>query len=185
LPCRIFSVYSRVRYIRNWGFRMRNRLIFFVTVLCMVILLAVSSSCITIIRPSDSDGGKSPQSQAQAPVEQAGNADWWKNQPDLKQEETAINTKIGQLRNAFAAKDLDTALKVFSVEERDKYRKLLSQSPDIMTEMAADLGKARLNYLSVDSTEFCRIAEYLIPINSYTCSIVFIKVDGQWMLKDF
>jgi hypothetical protein len=104
---------------------------------------------------------------------------------DFRAEEAKIDEVIGQLCTAFKAKDVEGALKCFQTEERDKYGKIFSQSPDIMPEMAADLEKAKINFLAFNSTEYSRIAEYLVKSGGQTYSIVFINVDGQWMLKDF
>jgi len=104
---------------------------------------------------------------------------------DFKVEEAKINQVVGQLCTAFKAKDVEAALKCFQAEERDKYRKIFSQATDIMPEMAADLEKAKINFLSFNSAEHSRIAEYLVKSGGQTSSIVFINIDGQWVLKVF
>ena len=86
---------------------------------------------------------------------------------------------------SFKAKDVEGALNFFQVEERDTYRKIFSQSPDSMPKMAADLEKAKIDFLAYNSTEYSRIAEYLVNSGENTFSIVFINVDGQWLLKAF
>ena len=104
---------------------------------------------------------------------------------DFKVEEAKINKVIGQLCASFKAKDVEGALNFFQVEERDTYRKIFSQSPDSMPKMAADLEKAKIDFLAYNSTEYSRIAEYLVNSGENTFSIVFINVDGQWLLKAF
>ncbi len=113
----------------------------------------------------------------------AGNVNWWKEQPDLKKEDTAITTAISQLNTALNAKNVEQALNYFPVEEKDKYRSLFMKSPDVMPILAADLSKATLKYLSVADGQYERIAEYAIQVDGQTFSIVFIKINGQWLLK--
>lgn len=129
----------------------------------------------------DTPPGQTPANSQ--PATGTGNAEWWKNQPDLKQEETAINSKISGLVSALNKKNTDASLNYFSPEERDKYRKVLSQSPASMSKMASDLTQARISYLSPDSTQYSRIAEYAIQVDGRTFYIEFIKTDGQWLLK--
>jgi hypothetical protein len=110
---------------------------------------------------------------------------WWKDQPDLKQEETAINAQISGLSSAFAAKNVEGALNYFAPSEKDKYRQILSQSPDMMPIMANDLKNARISFLSTQSDQYGRGAEYAITVEGQTLYIKFTKVDGQWMLQTF
>jgi hypothetical protein len=102
---------------------------------------------------------------------------------DFKVEEAKINDVIGKLCSAFKAKDLEEALKYIQAEERDKYRKVFSQSPDVLPKLAADLEKAKINFLSFESIAQCRTAEYSIEADGQSFSVVFIMIDGQWMLK--
>ncbi|MCX6006289.1 MAG: hypothetical protein NTZ34_03395 [Chloroflexi bacterium] len=104
---------------------------------------------------------------------------------DFKAEGAKIDKVIGQLCTAFKAKDVEGALNYFETGERDKYRKIFSQSPDVMPEMAADLEKAKINFLAFNSNQYSRISEYLIKSGGSTFSIVFINIDGQWLLKAF
>jgi hypothetical protein len=104
---------------------------------------------------------------------------------DIKVEEAKINKVIGSVCTAFKAKDIEGALKYFAEDERDTYRKALSQSPDVLPAMAADLEKAKINSLSFDSDESDRTAEYLVKSGGQTASIVFINTGGQWLLKAF
>jgi hypothetical protein len=108
-----------------------------------------------------------------------------KQPPDFKVQEAKIDAVIGQLCTSFKAKDVEGALKYFQAEERDKYRKIFSQSPDLLPEMAADLEKAQINFLSSNSNQYSRTAEYLIKSGGQDFSIVFIFIDGQWVLNTF
>jgi hypothetical protein len=110
---------------------------------------------------------------------------WWQSLPDLQQEQKAIDVKISALSKALAAKNTDQALSYLQVEERERYRQMLSRSPGIMPKMAAGLNTAKLNFLSAESTQYSRVAEYSITQDGHTFHIEFIKVDGQWMLKNY
>ncbi len=103
----------------------------------------------------------------------------------MKVEEAKINKVIGQLCTAFKAKDTEAALQYFPADDRDKYRKMFSESPDAMPAMAADLEKAKINFLAYNSNQYSRISEYLINSGGKTFSIVFINLDGKWLLKTF
>lgn len=105
--------------------------------------------------------------------------------PDFKAQEAKIDEVVGQLCTAFKAKDAEGALKYFQAEERDKYRKIFSQFPDLLPEIAAELEMAKINFLSFKSDQYSRTAEYLIRSDGQDFSIVFIDVEGQWMLKKF
>ena len=70
---------------------------------------------------------KRPQ-EHQEPVEK-GDPDWWKKQPDLKKEETAINETITNLRAAFTAKDTEKALTYLAPDDREKFKTHLFQIP--------------------------------------------------------
>jgi hypothetical protein len=104
---------------------------------------------------------------------------------DFKVEEAKIDEVIDKLSIAFKAKDVEESLNYFQAEERDKYRKIFSQSPEAMPEMAADLEKAKINFVAFNSNQYSRIAEYLVKSGEKTFSIVFINIDGQWLLKAF
>lgn len=104
---------------------------------------------------------------------------------DIKIEEAKINKVIASVCTAFKAKDVEGALKYFAADERETYRKALSRSPDILPAMAADLEKAKINFLSFESDEYDRTAEYLVKSGGQTASIIFINTGGQWLLKAF
>ena len=104
---------------------------------------------------------------------------------DLKIEETKIDSVVKNISASFKAKDVEAALKYFQEKKRDKYRKIFSQSPDIMPKMAADLEKAKIDFLSFKSNQYSRTAEYLIKSGGKDFSIVFINIDGQWVLEEF
>ena len=111
--------------------------------------------------------------------------EWWKKQPDLKQEETAVSGVITQLGNALSSKDIDTALNYFAPGVKDTYRELFSKNAEIMPQMASDLATARINFLSLEGKRYERVAEYLITAGGKNFSIVFIKIDGKWLLETF
>jgi len=104
---------------------------------------------------------------------------------DFKTQESKINAVVGQMASAFKAKDVEGALKFFAQEERETYRKVFFQSPDIMPSIAADLEKARIASLSYESNEHSRTAEYILPAGNGNLSIEFVNVDGQWLVKTF
>ena len=132
---------------------------------------------------------KPPASQPdQAPANplspsQGGDVSWWQTLPDLTQEEAAINTKIGGLRGALAARNVEGVLSYFQADEREEYRTILKQSPDAMPKIAADLARAKISFLSAESTQYSRVAEYSTVVDGHTFYFQFIKIDGQWMLK--
>ncbi|MCX6005830.1 MAG: hypothetical protein NTZ34_01045 [Chloroflexi bacterium] len=102
---------------------------------------------------------------------------------DYKVEEAKINKVVAQLCLALKAKDVDAALKYVQAEKRDEYQKIFSESPDVLPQIAAGLEKAKINFLSFESIAQNRIAEYYIEADGQKFSIVFINIDGQWMLK--
>ena len=132
-----------------------------------------------------STGTQSASPAAQEPLEK-GDPDWWKKQPDLKKEEQAIQTVMTDFGKALTAKDVKQVAVYFSPDVRDKYSQALGSAPDLMPKMAADLQKATLNFLSLD-TDFSlsRMAEYAITKDGKTFYIKFIKIDGKWMLESF
>jgi len=148
------------------------------TCVCVPVISKIRSMLhITKPIPSDTSPGQVPSSDAQA--------NWWKDQPDFKQEEAALNSRIKGLSNAFAANDIEDALNYFQVEQRDRYRQLFSQSPNAMSKMASGLNNAKLSFFSAKDTQLNRIAECCITIDGRAFYISFIKVDGQWMLRTF
>ncbi|MFH0768767.1 MAG: hypothetical protein V1932_04270 [Chloroflexota bacterium] len=126
-----------------------------------------------------------PQTTSSQQEEDKGDPDWWKKQPDLAKEEAGIKNTITGLTGALGTKDTQQTLTYFAPEEKDKYEEILSKYPDIMPQLAKDLEKATLIYLSPDTDNtLYRIAEYSIPLDgNSTVSIVFVKVDGKWLLK--
>lgn len=132
-------------------------------------------------KPPDSQPAQLPVNPS--PPSQTGNDSWWQTLPDVKQEEAAIDAKIGGLRGALAAKNVEGALSYFQADEREGYRKVLAQSPDAMSKIAADLARAKISFLSAESTQYSRVAEYSTVVDGHTFYFQFIKVDGQWMLK--
>jgi hypothetical protein len=104
---------------------------------------------------------------------------------DIKIEEAKMDKVIGAVCTAFKVKDVEGALKYFAEDERDTYRKALSQSPGTLPSMAADLEKAKINSLTYNSEEYGRTAEYLIKNGAQTASIILINKDGQWLIKAF
>ena len=86
----------------------------------------------------------------QEPLEK-GDPDWWKKQPDLKKEDQAIQTVLIDFEKALAAKDIKQALTYFSPDVSDKYSQVFAASPDLMPQMAKDLQKATLSFLSLDT----------------------------------
>ena len=124
--------------------------------------------------------------QSSQEPEAKGDPDWWKKQPDLKKEEQAVQTVINDFGKTLAAKDVKQALTYFSPDVKDKYQKVFTQSPDLMPRMAKDLEKATLSFLSLD-TDFSlsRIAEYTLKVDGNTFHIVFIKIDGKWLLESY
>lgn len=133
--------------------------------------------------PADVTPGQVPSTPSSAAQNSALNS--WKEQPDLKQEEASLNKRIHGLSSALAANNLEEALSYFQAEQRETYRKLLSQSPGSMKKMASDLNNAKISFLSPEGTQLNRIAEYSISIDGLTFYIGFIKVNGQWMLRNF
>ena len=74
----------------------------------------------------------------------------------------------------------------FSPDVRDKYSEALAKSPDLLPQMAKDLEKAKLSFLSLDTDfELSRIAEYALLKDGNTFYITFIKIDGKWLLESF
>jgi hypothetical protein len=117
---------------------------------------------------------------------QKGDPDWWKKQPDLKQEETAINETLAEVRSAFEAKDIEKALICIAPEQREKYKELFSTNPEKLVQMAKDLGNASISFLS-ENLEFTqdRIAEYKMVVEGITFYIVFVKIENKWYLENF
>lgn len=146
-------------------------------------LISKVKSLIPSSKPKPPDASPAQAPANPQPATGTGNAEWWKDQPDLKQEEAAINGKISGLVSALNKNNLDAALGYFPPEERDKYRKVLAQSPAGMSKMASGLAQARITYLSPESTQYSRTAEYAVQADGRTFYIEFIKVDGQWLLK--
>jgi hypothetical protein len=115
-----------------------------------------------------------------------GDPDWWKKQPDLKKEETAINETITNLCTAFTAKDTQKVLSYIAPDDREKFKTIFSKSPDIMPQIAKDMEKATLSFLSLDADNTLdRVAEYTMKIDGNTFYIVFIKIEGKWLIKNF
>lgn len=134
--------------------------------------------------PADVSPGQVPSTPPSVAQNSALNA--WKEQPDLKQEEASLNKRIHGLSSALAANNVEEALSYFQTEQRETYRKLLSsQSPASMKKMASDLNNAKISFLSTEGTQLNRVAEYSISVDGLTFYIGFIKVDGQWMLRNF
>ena len=142
-------------------------------------------------KPPDSQPDQvpaNPSSPSQVPANpsspsQGGDVSWWQTLPDLKQEEVAINTRIGGLRGALAARNVEGVLNYFQADEREEYRTILKQSPDAMPKIAADLARAKISFLSAESTQYSRVAEYSTVVDGHTFYFQFIKIDGQWMLE--
>ncbi len=149
-------------------------------ILILMLLLVGMSSLSCACSPSNQTGA----SQSGAAVEK-GDPDWWKKQPDLKKEETAINETITSVRTAFTAKDTEKAVTLFAPDDREKFKAVFSKSPDIMPRIAKDMEKATLSFLSLDTQDTLdRVAEYTMKIDGNTFYIVFIKVDGKWLIKN-
>jgi len=177
---------------------MRTHKWYFSMILTLVILLAGSSglSCTC----SQSTVGTTPQASAvqskntatakasavPQQTSEKGDPDWWKKQPDLKNEEMAIQAVIDSFKTALAAKDVKLAASYFSPDSRDKYSQVLAMSPDLLPQMAKDMEKATLSFLSLDTDfDLSRIAEYQFKVDGNTFSMVFIKIDGKWMLESY
>jgi hypothetical protein len=121
----------------------------------------------------------------QEPLEK-GDPDWWKKQPDLNKEDQAIQTVMTDFEKALAAKDLKQVAAFFSPDVKDKYSAALAKSPDLMPQMAKELEKAKLSFLSLDTDfELSRMAEYALTKDGNTFYITFIKIDGKWLLESF
>jgi hypothetical protein len=119
-------------------------------------------------------------------AEETGDPDWWKKQPDLKKEETAIIETIKNIRAAFAAKDADKALTYIAPADREKFKAVFTKSPDVLPRFAKDMENATLSFLSLDTDNTLeRMAEYEMKVDGYTFYIVFIKDEGKWYLKNF
>ncbi len=130
--------------------------------------------------------GNQTANQSSQEPEAKGDPDWWKKQPDLKKEDQAVQSVIRDFGKTLAAKDVKQALTYFSPDVMDKYQKVFTQSPDLMPRMAKDLEKATLSFLSLDTDfELSRIAEYTLKVDGNTFHIVFIKIDGKWMLESY
>ncbi|MFH1428560.1 MAG: hypothetical protein ABIH39_02340 [Candidatus Margulisiibacteriota bacterium] len=115
-------------------------------------------------------------------TEEEGNPDWWKEQPDRQKEEEIINASISEITSAFSQKNVEQVLNHITPLERDKYRQLFLQSPDLMSEIAEDLNTATINYLS-SAGPYGRFAEYKISVDGQSFSIVFVKVDDKWLIQ--
>jgi hypothetical protein len=115
-----------------------------------------------------------------------GDPDWWKKQPDVRQENTAILAVKKDFQDALTSKNIEKAVSYFSPDVREEYSKIFALSPDLMPHMATDMANAKLSFLSLD-TDFTlsRIAEYAFEVEGNTFRIVFIKIDGNWMLESY
>lgn len=124
--------------------------------------------------------------QVGVPAEDKGDPDWWKKQPDLKQEDKAIKTVIGKFEKALASRDIEQSAAFFSPEEKETYKKVFAMSPDLMPQMAKDMKNASLSFLSLDKDHSLnRIAEYSFDVQGNRFRIVFVKIDGNWLLASF
>jgi len=157
-------------------------------VLLALVLLVGSGGCIEIVRYPERDYEAHEEQQSGESFDgsleiEKGDPDWWKKQPDLKQEETAINNMLNQSSAALESKNIEQAVTYFSPGVSDKYRELFSTSPDIMPQMAAHLRSAKMSFLSGTGIGDARIAEYSLEVDGYTFYILLIKTDTQWLLK--
>jgi hypothetical protein len=118
-------------------------------------------------------------------ITQKGDPDWWKKQTDLKQEESAINETLSEVRSAFTAQDIEKILACFVEEERETYKAFFSKSQHTLPEMAKDLENTSLSFLSPDMENYNRFAEYTFSADGKKFYIVFIKIDGKWLIRDF
>ena len=148
--------------------------------LVLVISASVTIGCSSI--SSIKDAGTKIISDLTQSTEDEGNPDWWKKQPDLEEEKEAINNTTSELTEAFNGKDIEQAVNHIAPVERDKYRELFSQYPDIMPEIAKDLNNATINYLSSEGP-YGRFAEYVISLDGHSFSIIFIKIDDEWFMQ--
>lgn len=125
-------------------------------------------------------------SASATPTQEVKNADpdWWKKQPELKQEDQAVHSVMTGFEKALTAKDMKQSLTYFSPDAQVKYSQVLAKSPDLLPQMAKDMQNATLSFLSLDTT-MGRIAEYSLIVDGKTYYIVFIKIDGKWVLKSF
>jgi hypothetical protein len=113
-----------------------------------------------------------------------GDPDWWKKQPDLKQEDQAVHAVMTNFAKTLTASNVQQALTYFSPDAQTRYSKVLAQSPDLLPQMAKGMENATLSFLSLD-TNLGRIAEYALVVDGKTFYIVFIKIEGKWLLKSF
>jgi hypothetical protein len=154
----------------------------------MILLLLLLLTAVLVPGCSCSQPGTSSSKPGSSvPVaEEKGDPDWWKKQPDLKKEETAINETLSGVRAALMAKDADIALTYIAPDDREKFKAVLAKSPDILPRMAKDMENAALSFLSLDTDNTLdRIAEYAMKVDGNTFYIVFIKTGGKWFIKNF
>ena len=164
---------------------MLTRKSYFSLVLVLMLLLTGVSSLSCSCSPA---AGQSTQKAGSLSptANQKGDPDWWKKQPDLKKEETAINETKTNILSAFNAKDTDKALTYFAPDDREKFKTLFSKYPDFMPQFAKDMENATLSFMSLDTEDtLYRIAEYTMKVDGNTFYIEFIKIDDKWFIKNF
>ncbi len=115
---------------------------------------------------------------------QSGTNNGWQALPDLPQEQSALDGKISGLSSTLKSKNVEGSMAYFQPQERDQYRQMFTKSPDMMPKMSAVLSGARLSFLSADSQQYSRVAEYTVMVDGQPFYFQFIKIDGQWMLKN-
>jgi hypothetical protein len=159
--------------------RVMSRFLIIFSVLVVLLVGTAATGC-------GKNTGNQTTNQAVQDPQEKGDPDWWKKQPDLKKEDQAVQSVISDFGKALAAKDVKQAASYFAPEAREKYSQVLAISPDLLPQMAKDLEKATLSFLSLD-TDFSlsRMAEYQLKVDGNTFYIVFIKIDGKWMLESY
>ncbi len=176
------------------GVSMRRLIIGFLIVFSLLLILLVGVSVTGCSKntanptgnPTVTSAVPSTATQSLSEPLETGDPDWWKKQPDLNKEETAIQTVMTDFKKALVAKDVKQVASYFSPDVSAKYSEALAKSPDLMPQMAKDLEKAKLNFLSLDTDfELSRTAEYALIKDGNTFYITFIKIDGKWLLESF
>ena len=161
---------------------------YFSIILILILLLASAGglSCTCNLPQSAANTKATTAAQPTQATSEKGDPDWWKKQPDLKKEDQTIQTVMTDFGKALAAKDIKQVASYFSPDTREKYSQALALSPEALPQMAKDMEKANLSFLSLDTDfDLSRIAEYQFKIDGNTFSIVFIKIDGKWMIESF
>ena len=110
----------------------------------------------------------------------------WEDFKDTDKERKRIDIKISELKKALEKNDIQKAVSYFSEPTGKDIEAILSKNKENVDILLDILSNTEMIYLSPpvdsDETDFYRMAEYNAVFNKDEYVIVFIEVNGEWVI---